>query len=260
MQTLDRLLPHQAWVLLALAGLLCVVTLMALLLARRRKAEFHKTVQARLQRHRTSWVNERRHAEARPEGRLLFDNLGQGAGSSSRVVRCRAELVERRPLSEAQWDSPVPAAWTIFRLQLQGEDEGALQPDFQLGLLLPVQHAQAYSAGYMERLEATGVERLLQAFSVALSGPVPGPAIAGSATGFLEFKTYLENAKPEVVPGSLDLSAADYWIFAKLYVQDTMEMYLRLNPGLSVAEFVSPHPEHGEELMRVLAATLRPTD
>lgn len=168
------------------------------------------------------------------------------------VIACEAELVERRPLSEAQWDSPVPAAWTIFRIQVEG---GA---PLQLGLLLPVQHKEAFSAGFIERLEGDGVDITLQRLSSAIGGPVPGPAITGSSTGFLEFKTYVQNERPESIPGTLDLSEANYWIFAKLFIQDTLELYVRLNAATHKAEITGARSARGDELMRVLAATLRP--
>lgn len=174
------------------------------------------------------------------------------AAPGAPLLRCHAELMERRPLSEAQWDSPVPAAWTIFRLRVE---DGA---ETQLGLLLPIQHKEAYSSGFIERLENSAADTLLLGFAKALGGPVPGPAITGSSTGFLEFKTYVQNEKPEIVPGNLDLAAADYWIFVKIFVQNTLDFYLRVNPHLKQAEIAAGKPAQGEELMRVLAATLRP--
>ena len=250
MQALELVLPRQALVLLGLAGVLLLVAMAVQLLSRRRKSRFHSAMKARLRRQRRHRPEERRPQPARPPQ----------AGDSVPVLRCLAEFVERRPLSEAQWDSPVPAAWTVFRLRLHDDDATRPRPDFQLGLLLPVQHPQAYSAGYLERLEATGVEALLQAFSQVLSGPVPGPAITGSQGGFLEFKTYVENPRPDAIASGEDVKDADYWIFVKMYVQDTMEMQLRLNVRRGEAEFSSPTAENGEELMRVLAATLRPVD
>lgn len=174
------------------------------------------------------------------------------AAPSLPVMVCEAELIERRPLSEAQWDSPVPAAWTIFRLRV---DESA---QMQVGLLLPVQHKEAYSAGFLERLDGEGAETLLEHFSRALGGPVPGRAITGSTAGFLEFKTFVRNERPEVIPGTLDLSEAAYWVYVKLFVQNTLELYLRVNAAEHKAEITAVRSTRGDELMRVLAATLRP--
>lgn len=174
------------------------------------------------------------------------------AAPGAPLLSLNAELLERRPLSEAQWDSPVPAAWTIFRLKI--DDEG----QFQLGLLLPVQHKEAYSSGFIERTEGSASEPILQGLAKALGGAVPGPAISGSNAGFLEFKSYVQNEKPEVIPGNLDLSAADYWIFVKVFVQNTLEFYMRINPQKQMAEIAAGKPAQAEELMRVLAATLRP--
>lgn len=174
------------------------------------------------------------------------------AAPGTPLLSCHAELMERRPLSEAQWDSPVPAAWTIFKVQVQEKSE------LLMGLLLPVQHKEAYSSGFIERLEGAEAGPLLEGFAKALGAPVPGPAITGSSTGFLEFKSYVHNDKPEVIPGNLDLSAADYWIFVKLFVQNTLEFYVRVNASQQIAEIAAARPAQGEELMRVLAATLRP--
>ncbi|NDD26700.1 MAG: hypothetical protein EB084_00330 [Proteobacteria bacterium] len=168
------------------------------------------------------------------------------------VLSLRAELLERRPLSEAQWDSPVPAAWTIFRLTTDDDDT------MQLGLLLPVQHVEAYSAAFVERCEGANAERLLGRLSKALGGAIPGTAIEGSDTGFLELKTYVRNESPDIIPGSLDLSLANYWISTKLFAQDRLELFLRVNAGAQKAEIAAARATRPDELMRVFAATLRP--
>lgn len=210
----------------------------------------------------STWRQRRRASRSRLRSRGLETDLTIEAvedtpeaifASPARpVMACEAELIERRPLSEAQWDSPVPAAWTIFRLQIE---EGA---QMQLGLLLPVQHKEAYSAGFIERLDGEGAETLLGRLSRALGGPVPGRAITGSSTGFLEFKSFVRNERPEVIPGTLDLSEAGYWIYIKLFVQNTLELYLRVNAAMRKAEITAARSTRGDELMRVLAATLRP--
>lgn len=174
------------------------------------------------------------------------------AAEGTPLFRCHAELVERRPLSEAQWDSPVPAAWTIFRLR--ADDSAALQ----VGLLLPVQHKEAYSSGFIERIDGSSPDLLLRGFAEALGSTVPGPAITGSSTGFLEFKTFVRNDMPEIIPGNLDLSAADYWIFVKIFVQNSLDFYMRINAHRQEAEIAADRPEQGEALMRMLAQTLRP--
>ena len=229
--------PH----ILMLIGVAFMLVVMAVLLLARLRGRLRARLQTRAQ---GSSALEEQPLEQTPEE--LF------AAAGAPLMSCTAEVLERRPLSEAQWDSPVPAAWTVFRLQIE---EGA---GFNLGLLLPVQHREAYSSGFLERQEGQSAEPILKAFSKALGGSVPGGAICGSSTGFLEFKTYVRNERPEVIPGNLDLTAADYWIFVKIFVQNTLELYVRVNAQRKLAEVAACRPAKGDELMRVLAATLRP--
>jgi hypothetical protein len=241
-----RVLPYWVWLLVALFSALLMALVVALRL---------RTMARAALRIKATGPSNGTAEDVKPDPRALFERT-----DNVQRMSCQAELVERRPLSEAQWDSPVPAAWTIFNLKLPPHNGSVADtlPRFQLGLLLPVQHREAYSSGFIERLEGDGAEDILKAFAGALSGPVPSKAIYGSTTGFLEFKTYVENEHPDVIPGNLDLSAADYWIFVKLFVQDSLEFYLRLNASKGQAEFVGSKATQGEEIMRVLAATLRP--
>ncbi len=113
--------PH----ILMLIGVAFMLVVMAVLLLARLRGRLRARLQTRAQ---GSSALEEQPLEQTPEE--LF------AAAGAPLMSCTAEVLERRPLSEAQWDSPVPAAWTVFRLQIE---EGAR---FNLGLLLPVQHRE----------------------------------------------------------------------------------------------------------------------
>lgn len=240
-------LPLRIWLLIAAAGLLTCMSLALLWLQMRRQA-----------RENAMDVLRTPHAPPSREG----DSGGEAApmyalfssGNRTPVFRCKAELAERRPLSEAQWDSDVPAAWTVFNLS----PLDAPQAVFHLGLLLPIQESRAFSSGFIERVEESEAEPALAGFAAALFGAVPGASVAGGDSGFLEFRTYVDNEKPAIIPGNLDMDAANYWIFVKTFVEDHMEFYLRLNLARGQAEIATNNPAHGERLLQVLATTLRP--
>lgn len=237
-----EVLPLHIWIYIAVAALLMVVAF-ALTWARSRRDAYLRAREAL----------RSRPVPKVPEGSVaeVFEPMVRGGTT---VLRCRAELLERRPLSEAQWDSEVPAAWTIFRLSLADSSGSAAN----LGLLLPIQEPKAFSTGYLERLDESNAEPLLQALSRALAGPVPPSAAVASGSGFLEFKTYVDNEKPQVVPYNLDMDAADYWIMVKIFIEDRLEFFMRINAKQGLAEIATSTPGHGEELMKVIAGTLRP--
>ncbi|MBM3464232.1 MAG: hypothetical protein FJX76_19220 [Armatimonadetes bacterium] len=237
-------LPYRVWLLVALAGILLLLGMISWMRAKRNAA-----------RHAERSL-ERGSARTRSSTATSSDTEFSvfGDGKHVQVFACKAELVERRPLSEAQWDSEVPAAWTIFKLSPADNERTA----FNLGLLLPIQEPKAFSSGYLERLDGSDPDPLLRGFSRALAGPVPGAAISGSEGGFMEFKMYVDNERPTVIPGSMDSQDADYWIYVKVFVQDVLEFFMRVNAAQGRAEIATGNPAQGEELLRVIAATLRP--